>query len=230
MHQLLRGSIGILALFGSVAITLAQDSSVKPGINENFLNPELNPSEWIERFEREGREVFDHRDRIVREAAIQKGMVVADIGAGTGLFEPALSRAVGAKGKVIAVDIVPKFLSLIEEKAKQLKLGNLETVLCTAESTNLKAKSVDLVFICDTYHHFEFPQKTLASIHQALKPNGQIYLIEFSRIEGESSEWMMNHVRAGEEVFTQEILDAGFEKVQRLGFLKDNYIIRFQKK
>ena len=230
MHHSMRRLLSVFTVLTSVCLALAQDSSVKPGINDNFLNPELKPSEWIERFEREGREVFDHRARIVREAAIQKGMVVADIGAGTGLFEPALSMAVGKDGKVIAVDIVPKFLSLIKEKAKQLKVSNIETVLCTAESTNLEPGSVDMVFICDTYHHFEFPRKTLASIHQALKPNGQIYLIEFSRIEGKSSEWMMNHVRAGEEVFTKEILDAGFEKVQRLGFLKDNYILRFQKK
>ncbi len=220
----------ILATFSFALVMGAQEKSVKPGINDNFLDPALDPAQWVERFEREGREVFDHRDRIVREAAIEPGMVVADIGAGTGLFEPALSRAVGAEGKVIAVDIIPKFLSLIAGKAKARNLHNIGTVLSTSTSTNLKPNSVDLVFICDTYHHFEFPHKTLSSIHQALRPEGQIYLIEFSRIEGKSSEWMLNHVRAGEAVFTGEILEAGFEKVERFDFLSDNYILRFRKK
>lgn len=224
-------TIATLALSLAAGAPLcAQDKSVKPGINKNFLDPDLEPSQWVERFEREGREVYDHRKRIVKEARIKPGSVVADIGAGTGLFEPLLSRAVGPEGRVIAVDIVPKFLSLIKERAKERKLGNIDTVLCTAKSTRLKPASVDLVFMSDTYHHFEYPADTLASIHQALRPGGEIYLIEFKRIEGESSDWIMDHVRAGEKVFAGEIETAGFEQVERIDFLKDNYILRFRKK
>ncbi len=229
VNALIRTALGVLTLAGLSLTVWAQERSVKPGINDNFLSPDLNPSQWVERFEREGREVFDHRKRIVQAARIEPGSVVADIGAGTGLFEPLLSEAVGADGKVLAVDIVPKFLSLVIGKARELEIENIETVLGTATSTNLKPNSVDLVFICDTYHHFEFPKKYLASIHQALRPGGQIYLIEFKRIEGESSEFIMNHVRAGEAVFSQEIVEAGFQRVERLAFLKDNYIIRFRK-
>ena len=70
----------------------------------------------------------------------------------------------------------------------------------------------------------------LASIHQALKPGGEIILIDFKREEGTSSEWILSHVRAGQEVFSAEILAAGFEEVTALPILKDNYVVRFRKK
>lgn len=206
------------------------ETSVRPGINTNFLSADLKLTEWVERFEKEGREVFDHRERIVREADLRPGMVVADVGAGTGLFEPLLAGAVGAGGRVIAVDIAPKFLEHIQARADTAGMRNIATVLCEENDVRLPPASVDLVFICDTYHHFEYPRGTLASIHRALRPGGQIYLVEFKRIPGVSAEWMLNHVRAGEEVFTAEIEAAGFERVQRLDFLKDNYILRFRKR
>ena len=160
------------AVLFSIGNAPAAEQSVNPGINKSFLAPDLKVGAFVERFEREGREVYDHREAIVAKAALGKGKTVADIGAGTGLFTPYLSAAVGPKGTVIAVDIVPKFLSHIENRARELKLKNISTVLCTAKSSRLKPGSVDLVFICDTYHHFEYPQSTLQSIHKALRPGG----------------------------------------------------------
>jgi predicted methyltransferase len=93
----------------------------------------------------------------------------------------------------------------------------------------LPPNSVDLVFICDTYHHFEFPFRTMASIHEALRPGGQLIVIDFRRIEGKSREWVLNHVRAGQEVVTKEIVSSGFKKVGEEKLLKENYLLRFEK-
>ena len=220
----------VFSLLLAITAASAADKSVNPGINKSFLDPKLKIGAWVERFEREGREVFDHRAKIVAKAEITPGSVVADIGAGTGLFVSLLADAVGSDGKVIAVDIVPKFLARIRGQAKQTGSKNIDTVLCTGTSTRLPANSIDLAFICDTYHHFEFPAKTLASLHRALRPGGEIYLIDFKRIEGESSDWILKHVRAGEEVFAAEIEAAGFGRVGNIALLKDNYIVRFRKK
>ena len=207
----------------------AADKSVNSGINKNFLDPKLKVGAWVERFEREGREVFDHRAKIVERAGIKPGSTVADIGAGTGLFIPELADAVGDQGKVVAVDIVPKFLAHIAGRATETGAKNIDTVSCTAKSTRLKPNSIDLAFICVTYHHFEFPMQTLKSLHRTLRTGGEIYLIDFKRIEDESSDWIMKHVRAGEEVFTREIEFAGFKRIERIKLLKDNYIVRFRK-
>jgi ubiquinone/menaquinone biosynthesis C-methylase UbiE len=101
----------------------------------------------------------------------------------------------------------------------------------STESSNLPADSVDLVFICDTYHHFEFPIKTMQSIHRALRSGGRVVMIDFKRIEGESTDWVMSHVRAGQEVFESEVEQSGFRKVGQVdGILKENYLLIFEKK
>jgi ubiquinone/menaquinone biosynthesis C-methylase UbiE len=140
------------------------------------------------------------------------------------------ATAVGEKGKVFAVDIAPTFLRHIEKTCQEGKIKNVETIRCDQFSTKLPKNSVDLVFICDTYHHFEFPQRTLQSIHDALRPGGQVILIDFHRIEGKSTEWVMGHVRAGQEVFVREITAAGFQVVGEERILKENYFVRFEKK
>jgi predicted methyltransferase len=94
----------------------------------------------------------------------------------------------------------------------------------------LPENSVDLVFISDTYHHFEYPRSTLRSIHRALRPGGEMVVIDFKRIPGFSNPWVLNHVRAGESVVTAEITAAGFELVERLDFMQTQYYLRFRKR
>lgn len=207
----------------------AQEKSVKPGINDSFETPDV--PKFIERFEREGRDVFDHQQEILAALPLKPGMKIADVGAGTGLFTRQFSPRVGSCGKVYAVDISEEFTSHIEKTAKEQGLTNIQTVVCKSDSVELPQNSVDLVFICDTYHHFEYPYKTMRSIHRALKPGGEVVLIDFQRIEGVSDEWILGHVRAGQNVFTKEILDSGFVQVEeKLDLLDESYFVRFRKK
>ncbi len=230
MHRLFL----ILALIPSFQL-VAQDAptsgekSVKPGINTRYLDPDLKVDEWLKRFEVESREIFHSRNEILEACGIEAGMTVADIGAGTGLYTRLFSNAVGDNGWVYAVDINGPFLEHIQARAAQEKQCNITTVLCPQDSVSLPPASIDLAFICDVYHHFEFPKTTLASLHKALKPGASIILIDFIRIEGVSNEWTLNHVRAGEEVFRKEVEDAGFrfEAKLQLAGLKDNYCLRF---
>jgi SAM-dependent methyltransferase len=118
----------------------------------------------------------------------------------------------------------------IEKLAVQQKMDNIVGVVCKADSAELPPDSIDLVFICDTYHHFEFPHKTMRSVRKALKPKGHVVLIDFHRIPGKSTEWAMGHVRAGQEVFTKEIVDAGFKQIEEnKDLLKESYFLRFEK-
>jgi FkbM family methyltransferase len=209
-------------------ITVAQEQSVKPGINDSFKDP--NVEEFLGRFEVESREIYAHRQDILEACELKPGQTVADIGAGTGLFTRHFAKAVGPEGRVIAVDIAQKFLDHIQKTCREANIANVDTLLCRADSSNLPAHSVDVVFVCDTYHHFEFPQKTLASIFQAVRPGGRLVVIDFRRVDGESTDWVMNHVRAGQEVFEAEISEAGFQKIdEKQGLLKENYFVVFKK-
>lgn len=217
-----------LTLFAIFPFSLAQDESVNPGINDSFADPD--PKTFVERFEREGREVYDNRETIVTELDLKPGMVVADVGAGTGLFTRLIAPRVGPEGKVYAVDIAQRFVThtLLSCRARGWK--HVEGIVCEQDDAKLPENSIDVVFLCDTYHHFEYPLKTMQSIRRALKPDGRVYLLDFERIEGVSSDWILGHVRAGREVFQAEIEEAGFELEKEFDLFEENYFLKFRKK
>ncbi len=210
----------------------ASPQSVKPGINKDFLDPALDPQKFIERFETESREIFTERAAVAAMVGLKPGQSMADIGAGTGLFTLPFAEAVGPKGRVYAVDIAPAFVERIEQLAAERGVRNVEGVVCAEDDARLPKDSIDVAFVCDTYHHFEYPVQTLASIHRALRRGGELVVVEFHRIEGVSREWCMSHVRAGQDVFVGEILAAGFERLaqDQLPGLKENYVVRFRKR
>ncbi|HEY0710436.1 MAG TPA: methyltransferase domain-containing protein [Polyangia bacterium] len=203
------------------------ETSVRPGANQQYKETEL--AAWIKRFESGGREIFDNRHAIVEKSGIRSGMQVADVGAGTGLFSLLFAEAVGPTGRVYAVDIIPKFLAHTAARAKKAGFRNLETRLGSERSVELPANSVDVVFLCDAYHHFEYPRSMNASMWKALRPGGTLVLIDFVRIPGKTPAGTLAHVRAGEDVFTSELLAAGFEKVENVPLLTENYFVLFRK-
>jgi predicted methyltransferase len=210
-----------------VPMALAQDKSVKPGINDPFKKP--NVKEYLGKFEVESREIYSHRDKVVAAVGLKPGMSVADVGAGTGLYTRLFAPKVTPGGTVYAVDISREFLDHIAQSCKDAKIDNVRTIRCTQMSAELPEASVDLVFVCDTYHHFEFPFRTMASIYKALKPGGKLVIIDFHRIPGKTREWVLNHVRAGQDVVTKEITTSGFKFVREEKFLEENYFMVFER-
>ena len=226
--------ISLLLTVSSITSVIAQDtvSDVDDkyrNINENYKNPDVDV--WVQRFEGEGRQAYDYRNQLVEAIGLVEGQVVADVGAGTGLFEPLLAARVGNSGSVYAVDIVPEFIEHIQKKSREHGLKNIHTVLSDERSTRLKENSVDVVYICDAYHHFVYYKDMLKSIHDALKPGGQLFMVEFDKIPGQSSQWLIDHIRGTKEEFTAEITASGFvlgEEIHIEG-LNDTFVIRFYK-
>lgn len=210
---------------------VAESSSVPEGINNNFKSDDLNVDEWIEKFEVESREVYSARDAILEACQIKPGDRIADVGAGTGFYSRLFAKRTGWGGWVYSVDISPKFLQHIAKRSSDEGIENITTVLGTDTSIRLPPESVDLVFICDTYHHFESPQQSLASIVRALRPGGRLVLIDFDRIPGQSRDWLLTHVRAGKETFKKEVNESGLKFVDevKVDGLKENYLLRFEK-
>lgn len=204
------------------------EQNVNPGINRNYADP--NVAQWRGILERDGREVWDRRDDIIRHLRLRPGLVVADVGAGTGFFTALMAREVGKDGRVYAVDIAPNFVDASVQRSKEQGTSNVVGVVNDQHDVQLPENSVDLVFISDTYHHFEYPQSILRSIHRALKAGGELVVIDFKRVLGESGPWVMGHVRAGEKVVTREIEAAGFERNERLDFMQTQYYLRFRRK
>jgi len=184
----------------------------------------------VKRFEGEGRDIFQKRCEIVEVCQLKPGMMVADVGAGTGLFTRLFAPKVAPGGKVYAVDIEKKYIQYIEQTCRQQKLANVVGVVCPADSTKLAPKSVDLVFICDTYHHFNHPEKNLASIREALRPGGRLVVVEFRKEKGVTPDWVMKHVRPDREMLIKEITQAGFKLVDEPQVMKMQQVYRFERK
>jgi predicted methyltransferase len=194
-------------------------------INRPYQDPDF--AEWRARFERAGREVYDQRERIRAESGLEPGMAVADIGAGTGLFTLLFAPRVGHAGRVYAVDVSQVFIDNVLRRARERRLANVRGIVNTHADTGLEAGSIDLAFVCDTYHHFERPAAMLASIHAALRPGGRLIVIDFEREPGVSSAWVMQHVRADKRTVIREVEAAGFTLLREARFMRDNYFLEF---
>lgn len=215
----------------SKAASTPPEQSVRPGINKGFLDPNLDVQAWLARFEVESREVYQNRQAVLDALQLKPAMRVADIGAGTGFFAASMAQRLPA-GWVYAVDIAPRFVAHLSQVAARVKHQNITPILGGQNTVRLAPASIDLAFVCDTYHHFEFPMSTLASIHRALRPRGALVVIDFERVKGKSREFVLNHVRAGKATFRSEIEAAGFvlaAEVEVAG-LEENYCLRFIKR
>ena len=227
-----------VALGVSVLLAPAQESQAPASpppvgeLNRNFVDPEMDVDTWVQRFEGENREVFAARREVLAATGVKKGDRVADVGAGTGLYTRLFAQAVGETGWVYAVDISPAFLGHINETLVAAGIDNVSSVLGRLDGIALPPGSVDVVFVCDTYHHLDEVEPMLASMRRALVPGGRLVIVEFDRVEGTSRPWILEHVRAGKDVFRQEIEAAGFRFVKEVeieGFA-ENYFQLFERK
>jgi len=215
---------GLLLVFSAAA----QEQSIRPGINRHFVDPDWQ--RWVNTFERSGREVYDRRHAIVAASKVRPGMAVADIGAGTGLFTRLFAPAVEPGGTVYAIDISSSFIDNILRTSREQGLMNVTGIVNTPVDSGLPADAIDLAFITDTYHHFEYPRQTLASIHQALRSEGRVIIIDFRRDPRISSNWVMGHVRGNKAQVIQELHEAGFRLVNDKPLMRTNYFLEFVKK
>jgi predicted methyltransferase len=209
------------------ALSAAQPGA-QPGINAPYLvNPDV--ARWNRAFTREDREVYAKRNEILAAAAIQPGMSVADIGAGTGLFTMMFAEAVKPGGRVYAIDISQAFIDYIRQTAQARKRANITAIVGDGIEVPLPEASVDLVFMSDVYHHFEHPGQTLASIRKALRPGGRMVVVDYERIPGVTPPERIEHVRLDKQTTIKEIGSAGFRFVGEKKLMRQNYFLVFQR-
>jgi len=134
--------------------------------------------DWLERPNREKQEKLS---LLVKSLKLKPGMVVADIGAGSGVVSFLLSEQVGPRGRVIAVDVQQKMLNRLAKRMKQLGVKNVKPYKGTAKSPKLKPGSVDLALFVDVYHEFEYPWEMMRDISKALKPGGRAVFVEYRK-------------------------------------------------
>jgi predicted methyltransferase len=179
---------------------------------------------WAKVFDDPARDAWQSPDLVVRLLELKPGQTVADIGAGTGYFNPHLARAVGTTGKVIAVDVEPALIAHLAERARRDHTPQVEARLATADDARLQAAEVDAVLMVDTYHHLNDRVAYFRRLRDAVKPGGTLTVVDFkpgadpavgppeshripiSQVEAELSEAGWRPVSAGDMLPYQYLL------------------------
>jgi SAM-dependent methyltransferase len=152
----------------------------RPGMKHDFSDVER-----LEKgFEGPERVAWQKPDHVIALMAIEPGMTVVDLGAGTGFFEPPLARAVGATGKVLALDVEPNMVERLGRRAREEKLTQVEARRVAPDDPGLAAASVDRVLIVNTWHHIDDRGRYAAKLRAALRPGGAIYVVDFEKTSG----------------------------------------------
>ncbi len=133
---------------------------------------------WLERPEREREEKLS---LLVKSLQLKPSMIVADIGAGSGVITLRMAEELGDDGKVLAVDIQKEMLDRLRKKLKAEGVTNVELVKGTRKSPKLPKGKVDLVVLVDVYHEFDYPYEMLREISRALKVGGRVAFVEYRK-------------------------------------------------
>ena len=186
-HSLLIATVWLICL--GIHSVFAADSGLyqktKPsidGIGKSYLGREIagvmgwQAANWLERPERT---VEERPDLLLAELQLKPGMVVADIGAGSGYHSRRMADVVGKTGKVYAVDVQPQMVQMLSAISREDRYSNLKPILSTVDDVKLPAGSVDLAIMVDVYHELEFPLEVLQSIVRSLKPGGRVVFVEY---------------------------------------------------
>ena len=131
--------------------------------------------DWLEREERDKEE---NTGLLLKNLNVQPGMLIADIGAGSGYYSSLLSKMVG-NGKIYAVDVEPEMISFLNNRIRAEKTKNVVPVLSTEQTVGLPTNSIDLMLLVDVYHEFSYPYEMGLAMLEALKPGGKLVLVEF---------------------------------------------------
>jgi protein-L-isoaspartate O-methyltransferase len=201
------------------------------GIGKFFMGREIahvmghQAADWLERPERDQEE---RPDLLISALKLNPGDAVADIGAGTGYYTRRLAKLVGDKGKVYAVEIQQEMLDLLTNKMAELNIRNVQPVLGTVTDPKLPGSSLDLIFMVDVYHEFDFPYEMIDAMCRSLKPGGRMVFVEF---RGEDPKVPIKLVhKMTEAQVRKEMSLHPLQWVETVGILPWQHIIIFQRK
>jgi predicted methyltransferase len=183
---LLMGALSTAAL-STAALSTAGCSSPAPtpntaanppshGMHKDFSDARA----FSKAFDDPERDAWQRPAEVIELMQVAPGSVVADVGTGTGYFVSRLSRAVGPTGKVLALDVEPKMIEFVTQRAEQEKLSNVEPRLVAADDPGLAPGSVARVLIVDTWHHIDERAHYAAKLLAALAPGGEIWIVDFT--------------------------------------------------
>ena len=159
-----------------------QHKSTLPPPRTHYMGRQIAPTmgyqgaAWLTRSTREREE---QSQKLLDALPLKAGQVVCDVGCGNGYYTLRLARRVGPTGRVLALDIQPEMLSLLNARAKKENVQNIVPVLGSVADPHLPRGKIDLLLLVDVYHEFSYPERMLRGLRASLKPEGRLVLVEF---------------------------------------------------
>jgi ubiquinone/menaquinone biosynthesis C-methylase UbiE len=219
-----RFAFAVLALCGALAAQVAQQANStyqteagRKGVAQTLAAP--------------AREQTQKPGDLIRSMGLEPGMTVADIGTGVGFMLPYLSKRVGPAGRVLAEDIFDDFLASAKQTAEDQKLQNISFIKGTETDPKLPEGQVDMELVLDAYHHFDYPDKMLAALRKALKPDGKLVVVDYYKREGAMPNGRaLTHIRLDMPDVIKEIEANRFHLIMEKEHLKNvQYMLLLEK-
>ena len=135
-------------------------------------------ADWLDRPERETEEA---PSKLIAALKLKPGMVVVDIGAGSGRLSFPMAAKVAPKGRVIAEDIQPEMFDIVRRKARQKGVRNVVPNLGTTSDPRVPSHSADLMIMVDVYHEFDQPYEMVTKMVRGLKKGGRLVFVEYRK-------------------------------------------------
>ncbi len=175
---------------------------------------------------RESRQREEDCEQLLDALAVQPGQVICDMGCGNGFYTIPLAKLVGPEGRILAVDIQPEMLSMLNERTKAENLENVEPILGSVADPKLPEKTLDMVLCVDVYHEFSHPEQMLAAMRKGLKPDGRLVLVEF-REEDPDVPIKPEHKMSKRQI-KRELVPNGFKVVEEYDDLPWQHLMFFE--
>jgi len=216
-------------LTNSAHVVYAEIAASPDGIGKVYMGREISfvmghlGADWLERPEREQEE---RPAAVIENMQLAPDATVADIGAGTGYFSFRIASVV-PKGRVLAVDIQPEMLELLEQRKQSSGIANVQPVLGKIDDPSLPEAAVDAALLVDAYHEFSHPREMMEALARALRPGGRVFLIEY-RAEDPAVPIKPLH-RMSEAQARRELEAVGLRFVENRSFLPWQHFLIFEK-
>lgn len=201
------------------------------GIGKFYLDREIayvmghQGAGWLERPEREKEE---DPKKLIESLEFKEGMVVADIGAGSGYYSFRIAPLLGEKGKVLAVDIQKEMIQIIKDKMKRNRIANVEPVLSEEKDPKLPEGEVDLALMVDVYHEFAHPYEMTEKLVKSLKKGGRLVFVEF-RLEDPKVPIKLVHKMSERQVIKEMSEFKSLKHAKTINVLPWQHVIIFEK-
>jgi predicted methyltransferase len=203
----------------------AQAAPPTPSDRATATHSFADVKQWSKVFDDPKRDTWQKPRELVAALALPAGATVADLGAGTGYFEPYLAAAVGPTGSVLAVETEPTLVAHLRQRAEQQQLASVTPLLASFDNPRLPAASLDLLLIVDTYHHLDHRRRYLPQLARALRPGGRIAIVDWK--PGKLPEGPAPDHKLPPEQVIAEMQAAGYTLVAQPDVLPYQYFLIF---